>query len=206
MTVSQLDLARERGNFPSGFHGFVAHIDAVTEAMKGDDKLRECIAKEFSDQLQRVMNDLRKPQWPNRLPWNLFWTMATSEEFDKTCSDMERILRWRTVNGIVAKGEYRGMEVVQRGDGDNCIYIEGGGYGLRIAMRFEDEHAKYGREKNYEKRPDVWRISINDHAETLRGSMPSLPTLVTTYSEKKADQALREIVKRHLGIDMKVEQ
>lgn len=185
-----------------GFHGFQIRIDTITDALGGDPRLRMCIAQEFDEQLRRSMAEIRKLNLYDRsIHWRTAYTQATTEEFDHASAQMERILRQNT-NEIIARGLYRGMDVVQRG---HRVFIEGGDYGLGIASRYRNEHAERrvgpGR---YEKREDSWTISINDHAETLRGNMPSKPTLVDAHSDASADRGLRAIVTRHLGVEMKM--
>lgn len=189
-------------NFPRGFHGFQMRIDSIAEVLGGDDRLRMCLSEEFDAQLRRSMGVVRNIESYDRsIHWRAAYTQATTEEFDHASARMEQILRQKT-DPIIARGLYRGMTVVQRG---HHVFIEGGEYGLGIAHRYRNEHAErrigHGR---YEKREDSWSISINDHAETLRGSMASKPSRVDAHSDAAADRALRDIVARHLAVEMKL--
>lgn len=181
-------------NFGDGFLGFQARIDAIAEALGGDAEVREWVASEFAERLRRTMATMRGCR-EYTLPWRIFWTMATTAEFDAGGRQAERIMGIEQYEPIEAQATWRGAQLARRGA---TIWLEGGGYRLIVAMASRDdgESARKGKER--------WRAHITDEAASASGRSygPGCHKSANAGSRAAAIKAAERIVKAFLGVEL----
>lgn len=188
-------------NEGDGFLRFQARIDAITDAI-GEPKLRPAIAKQFAAALEHEMRTARNlPMW-GVLPFGVWWTMATTAEFNFATRRAETVLsapRSALSMPTTAESTWLGTRLRLR---DTRVYAEGGGYRLTAAFCFEGS-PRFNRRTGLNE--PQWQISVSDdvvEAATGRYS-GNRPKSTHAKSRDAAVKALRRIVKDFYGVDLK---
>jgi hypothetical protein len=186
-------------NFGDGFLGFQARIDAISEAL-GEAALRPAVAKMFIRILEIEVRAARGLDSYGGLPYGVWWTMATTAEFDAACERAERVMKASSLDPIAATASWRGTQLNLR---DTSVYAEGGGYRLKAAHCFEGS-ARY----NHRLRRDEvqWQVGIDDDfldCTTGRyGYSGGKPKTTHAKSRETAIKAMRRFVKDFLGVEL----
>jgi hypothetical protein len=142
-------------NFGDGFLGFQAKIDMIAEAL-GEPSLRPAVAKMFSRILEIEMCAARGLESWGGLPYGIWWTMATTAEFDAASRRAEDVMGIKLAVPVTATGIWKGTRLNLR---DTSVYAEGRGFRLRVASSFEGSPRYSHRSRQDETQ---WQIGIDD--------------------------------------------
>lgn len=182
------------GNFPPGFLGWQARIDAISEALGGSAVVREWVATEFAEKLRATMAIARGVR-DYDLPWRVAWTMATTAEFDQASAERERVMGIEQYEPIAAEVEWNGAMIRRREAG---VWLEGGGYRLLIGLASVDRDDSHPRGGN-------WRTHMCDEAMSASGQRygPGKHSSVNSKSRAAAIRSLDKLVESFFGVQLK---
>lgn len=196
MTGAQTEV-RRMTNHPSGFHGFVGRIEAMTEGFGGGANVRNAVGQQFEEALKAEICASRGLK-----PWSLThhapWTLATDGDFDAAGRAVEKV--WSRVRAEIpaeAVAPWNGVSLALRGD---CAWIEGGGQALLVAG-FGPPHRVWSSRAR--KQVENWSVHIHDAGKICAtGSAYGGPGPASTHakSDEGARKALRAIVERFFEV------
>lgn len=157
------------GNFPSGFEGFQARMEATIEACGGDDLARMAVERSFRAELERAvrkreseLNQGRKFEYPR--PHHGSWLAATAPDFDLAAAEAEAShqfeleadpdipegQQFKIVWGgqAIARAARRGGIILAKRS-RTCVTLTDAGYALAVSngIYLRSHHRTFGSEE-----------------------------------------------------------
>jgi hypothetical protein len=154
-------------NFPEGFLGFQAQIEALTETLGGTDGVRIVIENQFNKSLRDIISiRLYGNTYANGGRYSGIWTAATNADFAAAFEDASRYYHVRLDRDPELRfvSPSLKVELVQR---DTSLYLENGGHAIFLVHAYEDTHAAARIHPAQTTRRDPWEIAIMDSGKTI---------------------------------------
>jgi hypothetical protein len=183
-------------NFGTGFPGFKAAIEMVTEALGGD-HARAAVAHIFDEQLKRAVGARKGGRFPTYS--SLTYTEATDLDFDRARHDALRALQ-RCYSIGEATAPWKGATLAIRPT-MRVARLEGGDYSVIVAMM--SERPEYCRRA--QATVTKWHVWVTDDGLRLATGKDSTylmngkPTTRNAKSQSAATKSLQSIVEEFFG-------
>ncbi|QCO18892.1 hypothetical protein D3869_26865 (plasmid) [Azospirillum brasilense] len=143
-------------NFPQGFEGMQARLDAMVEALGGSHFARVAVANELAGALRRVVNDRLGFAGSHGLTFAEY-VLASRAEFDTASSTVEqRVYREMTEPSDAVSASVHGGVIALRG---TCLWFETSRAALLLAHAYVDACHRRRAGK------DRWSVSLTEEAK-----------------------------------------